>query len=665
MQVTAYFPPFLWDFWLRATKAYDAETSKPPVHGHLNVYDTFENEFREIDESPISPHYQSDAFADLHHPSHGRRTVARLHLLQDQLHQLEIKAETAISILVDEGTHKRYWRYGAYSVPMDSRQADDLRKYIAFLHFRNGPVYQRLVGDTWAELGEEHDASMNSESPSLLFTLEAIGTFLKLGSRHRVGNLCMQSGCGPGDNIYLQELHNLCWRFADSDLSIGKAHGGDHEYILSDSPLGFMDETFDALPNTYNLFLPVTPKLAIYVLCDEDLSSPASPNPLPTLNYIQIFPEAQIDVHLRNAFVLHSAPRRLLFASFRSIALSVSSYDEFRRSPAHQDYSRLKQRCRQKYLQLTVTKTLVIRDAIVVTDLTERVERLGSSPVAHGSFSDVWKAMWEDPVEHRPRFVALKLLRQIMANNVREKLLRRLSSEVAAWHRLCHRNVAQFLGIYQTSTTLGMVSPWCDNGTVQSFLRANKKQDRPAILTDIASGVDYLHSFTPVIVHGDLKSGNILIDSEGKPILTDFGLSKVLDDVAECARSRQGSSTCGGSTRWMAPELIFAMAEDDPKCFELTTWSDVYAFASVCLEIVTGALPYPTRQNEVSVAVDVYRGIRPSQGAKLCIDLKDEEDFWGFLNRCWSPNVFERPSMGDAVDFLRSVVQVNGCDEAV
>ena len=97
--------------------------------------------------------------------------------------------------------------------------------------------------------------------------------------------------------------------------------------------------------------------------------------------------------------------RRLLFASFRSIALSVSSYDEFRRSPAHQDYSRLKQRCRQKYLQLTVTKTLVIRDAIVVTDLTERVERLGSSPVAHGSFSDVWKAMWEDPVEHRPRFV--------------------------------------------------------------------------------------------------------------------------------------------------------------------------------------------------------------------------------------------------------------------
>ena len=94
-----------------------------------------------------------------------------------------------------------------------------------------------------------------------------------------------------------------------------------------------------------------------------------------------------------------------------------------------------------------------------------------------------------------------------MANNVREKLLRvgsscraigttdlafqRLSSEVAAWHRLCHRNVAQFLGIYQTSTTLGMVSPWCDNGTVQNFLRANRKQDRPAIVS-VLYGLEFV-----------------------------------------------------------------------------------------------------------------------------------------------------------------------------
>ncbi|KAL1741134.1 kinase-like domain-containing protein [Schizophyllum fasciatum] len=572
------------------------------------------------------------------------------------------EAEAAISILIDEGTHKRYSRHGAYTVPFNVSQVDDIRKYIAFLHFRNGPLYQRLVKGAHTEREEAGDGNPASNSINLLFILDALRIFLKLASRHRIGNFCMQSGRTPSENMYLQELHNLCGQFADSDLSVGKAQYGDHEYILSDNPLGSIDESFDTLPSTCDVFLPVTPRLAIYLLGDPCPTTAPVPAATPhSPEYIQIFPEAQIDVHMRNAFVLHSGPRRLYFASLRSIALSVSSYDEFRRTPSHRDYSRLKQRCRQRYLQLTVAKTLVIQDAIVVTDLTERVTLLGSQPVAHGAFSDVWKGMWEDPVEKRPRFVALKLLRQIMANNIREKLLRRLSSEVVAWHRLCHRNVAQFLGIYQTSTTLGMVSPWCDNGTVQHFLRANRTQDRPALLSEIASGVDYLHNFTPAIIHGDLKSGNILIDSEGKPIITDFGLSKVLDDVAECAR--QGSSTVGGSTRWMAPELIAALAEDDARCFELTTCSDVYAFASVCLELTTGTLPYPLRQSDVSVTIDVMRGIRPSHGAKLCIRIKDEGNFWNFLYQCWSPNVLERPSMRDAVIFLKGLVQLPDCTD--
>ncbi|KAF8814544.1 hypothetical protein BYT27DRAFT_7249939 [Phlegmacium glaucopus] len=51
---------------------------------------------------------------------------------------------------------------------------------------------------------------------------------------------------------------------------------------------------------------------------------------------------------------------------------------------------------------------------------------IGDSAVAHGSFSDVWKGNWDDPVERRPRVVALRFLRQIMVQNVREKLLKRL-----------------------------------------------------------------------------------------------------------------------------------------------------------------------------------------------------------------------------------------------
>ncbi len=99
-------------------------------------------------------------------------------------------------------------------------------------------------------------------------------------------------------------------------------------------------------------------------------------------------------------------------------------------------------------------------------------------------------------------------------------------------------------------------------------------------LRQIASGVSYLHSFNPPIVHGDLKGGNILVDQRGQAIITDFGLSKVMSDVSDLVCS----SFFAGSMRWMAPELIEALAAEE-LIPQVTTASDVYAFASVCLEV--------------------------------------------------------------------------------
>ena len=122
--------------------------------------------------------------------------------------------------------------------------------------------------------------------------------------------------------------------------------------------------------------------------------------------------------------ILKTYPQYLYFQSLRTVALSISSYEEFRSIPEHIDYSRLKQRCRQKFLQETVTKTLVVKGSVIVTDLTDEVVTLGDSAVAHGSFADVWKGVWMDPIERHQRNVALKILRQVMVKGVREKLIK-------------------------------------------------------------------------------------------------------------------------------------------------------------------------------------------------------------------------------------------------
>jgi len=122
--------------------------------------------------------------------------------------------------------------------------------------------------------------------------------------------------------------------------------------------------------------------------------------------------------------ILQTYPQYLFFQSLRTVALSVSSYEEFRSIPEHLDYTRLKQRCRQKFLQETVTKTLVVKGSVIITDLTDQVVIMGDSAVAHGSFADVWKGVWVDPIERRQRNVALKFLRQVMVKGVREKLIK-------------------------------------------------------------------------------------------------------------------------------------------------------------------------------------------------------------------------------------------------
>jgi hypothetical protein len=116
--------------------------------------------------------------------------------------------------------------------------------------------------------------------------------------------------------------------------------------------------------------------------------------------------ESASDVHLRNAMILQTYPHYLYFSSLRTVSLSISSYDEFRWIQEHQDYSRLKQRCRQKFMQETVTKTLVLRPSVVLTDLTDQIKMVGNEAIAFGSFSDVWKGKWNDPVERRVRFVS-------------------------------------------------------------------------------------------------------------------------------------------------------------------------------------------------------------------------------------------------------------------
>lgn len=74
-----------------------------------------------------------------------------------------------------------------------------------------------------------------------------------------------------------------------------------------------------------------------------------------------------------------------------------------------------------------------------------------------------------------------------------------------------------------------------------------------------------------------------MVDQNGHAKITDFGLSRVIEDFSDVLKLPSTTSFFAGSTRWLAPELIWAMVEDAYP--PVTTHSDVYAFGAVAMEV--------------------------------------------------------------------------------
>jgi len=136
------------------------------------------------------------------------------------------------------------------------------------------------------------------------------------------------------------------------------------------------------------------------------------------------------------------------------------------------------------------------------------------------------------------------------------------------------------------------------------------------VLRDIVQGLTFLHASQPVIVHGDLKSQNILVDRRCRAKVTDFGLSR------SGGRSHKRST---GTPFWMAPEILLG-GQNTPA-------SDVYAFGIVLSELYARKLPYAgeATQDVIGKVCDLTRSeaYRPSVPASCPLPLSTMmQDSW-------------------------------------
>ena len=263
------------------------------------------------------------------------------------------------------------------------------------------------------------------------------------------------------------------------------------------------------------------------------------------------------------------------------------------------------------------------------------VERAGV-----GGMSEVWKA--EDTTLHRT--VAVKVILTPIADDAtyRERFLR----EARLVAGLEHPNV---LPVYDfgTESVEGievsyLVMPLVLGGSLKSQITGPMPFDVAlAWLQALGAALDHAHA--KGVLHRDVKPGNVLIDSQGRPMLADFGLARSSESTSMLTQA----GVALGTPRYMAPEQALGLRVDGR--------ADQYALAVIAFEILTGTLPF--QADTPALLFHQHTALPPPPASSIVADIPPGADT--VLTRALAKNPGDRfPSCLAFVEALAAALGV-------
>uniref|UniRef100_A0A8C7P364 receptor protein-tyrosine kinase n=1 Tax=Oncorhynchus mykiss TaxID=8022 RepID=A0A8C7P364_ONCMY len=259
--------------------------------------------------------------------------------------------------------------------------------------------------------------------------------------------------------------------------------------------------------------------------------------------------------------------------------------------------------------------------------------------IGAGEFGEVYKGRLKLPGK-REIYVAIKTLK---AGYV-EKQRRDFLSEASIMGQFDHPNIIRLEGVVTKSRPVMIVTEFMENGALDSFLRQNDGQftviQLVGMMRGIAAGMKYLSEMN--YVHRDLAARNILVNSNLVCKVSDFGLSRYLqDDTSDPSYT----SSLGGKipVRWTAPEAIAYR--------KFTSASDVWSYGIVMWEVMSfGERPYWDMSNQ-----DVINAIE--QDYRLPPPMDCPSALHQLMLDCWQKDRNARPRFTDIVNTLDKMIR--------
>ncbi len=222
---------------------------------------------------------------------------------------------------------------------------------------------------------------------------------------------------------------------------------------------------------------------------------------------------------------------------------------------------------------------------------------------------------------HSRRIVAVKRVLSYRADS--HGALERFRREAQAVASLDHPNILPIYEVSESEDGLPFFSmKFAEKGSLHENTASLRNQPRKCVelMTKVARAVEYAHSRG--ILHRDIKPGNILLNERGEPLVSDFGLAKLLDGNNDLTRSLTTFGTAG----FIAPE------QADGAAAHFTPVADVYSLGAVLFNVLAGRPPF-VGSNPVSV----IRQASETPAPKLCTLSRDsgiDRDLETICARC-------------------------------
>lgn len=163
---------------------------------------------------------------------------------------------------------------------------------------------------------------------------------------------------------------------------------------------------------------------------------------------------------------------------------------------------------------------------------------------------------------------------------------------------------------------------------------------------EVAVALDHLHTLNPPMAHGGLSLGAVLINEEGRSMLSNFGLEPILNYVVADMQMTMSN----GITSYMPAPEVLETSMEAPIDEIYTPASDAYDFGSLIVHVCSGTMPWKPQYTRWKALQRILAGKRPER--KDHPGLPQDHKLWELVDWCWQHDPADRPTAQQIYNFV-------------